>query len=49
MLGEEVNERVGTSSDAEVAWFATAFPCWRGSAAAAGSAVPPSRSTARQR
>ncbi len=26
VLGEEVNERVGTSSDAEVAWFATAFP-----------------------
>lgn len=26
VLGEQVNERVGTSSAAEVAWFATAFP-----------------------
>ncbi|MGY1617074.1 M1 family aminopeptidase [Geodermatophilus sp. SYSU D00691] len=25
-LGEEVNERVGTSTTAEAAWFATAFP-----------------------
>ena len=25
-LGEDVNERVGTSSGADVAWFATAFP-----------------------
>jgi hypothetical protein len=43
VLGEEVNERVGTSSDAEVAWFATAFPllAWeRGRGWERGPAVP---------
>lgn len=43
VLGEEVNERVGTFSDAEVAWFATAFPllAWeRGRGWERGPAVP---------
>jgi hypothetical protein len=43
VLGERVNERVGTSSDAEVAWFATAFPllAWeRGRGWERGPAVP---------
>jgi peptidase M1-like protein len=43
VLGQEVNERVGTSSDAEVAWFATAFPllAWeRGRGWERGPAVP---------
>src|SRR5918997_5905668 len=43
ILGEEGNERVGTSSDAEVAWFATAFPllAWeRGRGWERGPAVP---------
>jgi len=42
-LGEEVDERVGTSTDAEVAWFATAFPllAWeRGRGWERGPAVP---------
>jgi hypothetical protein len=48
-LGEEVNERVGTSSEAEVAWFATAFPllAWeRGSGWQRGPAVPVNGETA---
>ena len=48
-LGEEVNERVGASSDAEVAWFATAFPllAWeRGSGWERGPAVPVNGETA---
>jgi hypothetical protein len=43
VLGEEVNERVGTFSRAEVAWFATAFPllAWeRGRGWERGPAVP---------
>lgn len=43
VLGEEVNERVGFSSEAEVAWFATAFPllAWeRGRGWERGPAVP---------
>ena len=43
VLGEEVDERVGTSSEAEVAWFATAFPllAWeRGRGWERGPAVP---------
>ncbi len=43
VLGEGVDERVGTSSDAEVAWFATAFPllAWeRGRGWERGPAVP---------
>jgi hypothetical protein len=43
VLGEEVNERVGTSSAADVAWFATAFPllAWeRGRGWERGPAVP---------
>ena len=49
VLGEEVNERVGTSSDAEVAWFATAFPllAWeRGRGWERGPAVPVNGETA---
>src|SRR3712207_2912315 len=49
VLGEEVNERVGTSSDAEVAWFATAFPllAWeRGRGWERGPAVPVAGETA---
>ncbi|MGY1695536.1 M1 family aminopeptidase [Geodermatophilus sp. SYSU D00814] len=48
-LGEEVDERVGTSSDAEVAWFATAFPllAWeRGRGWERGPAVPVAGETA---
>ncbi|RBY81401.1 hypothetical protein DQ239_02085 [Blastococcus sp. TF02-09] len=42
-LGEDVDERIGTSSAAEVAWFATAFPllAWeRDRGWARGPAVP---------
>ncbi|GAB3352614.1 M1 family metallopeptidase [Modestobacter lapidis] len=42
-LGEDTNERMGTSADAEVAWFATAFPllAWeRGRGWERGPAVP---------
>ena len=42
-LGEDVDERVGTSSTEDVAWFATAFPllAWeRGSGWNRGPAVP---------
>jgi Peptidase family M1 domain len=49
VLGEDVNERVGTSSDAEVAWFATAFPllAWeRGRGWERGPAVPVNGETA---
>ncbi|HYY11504.1 MAG TPA: M1 family aminopeptidase [Kineosporiaceae bacterium] len=49
VLGEDVNERVGTSSDAEVAWFATAFPllAWeRGRGWQRGPAVPVNGETA---
>lgn len=49
VLGEEVDERVGTSSEAEVAWFATAFPllAWeRGRGWERGPAVPVSGETA---
>ncbi|SNS38199.1 Peptidase family M1 [Geodermatophilus saharensis] len=49
VLGEEVDERVGTSSDAEVAWFATAFPllAWeRGRGWERGPAVPVAGETA---
>jgi aminopeptidase N len=49
VLGEEVNERVGTSSGAEVAWFATAFPllAWeRGRGWERGPAVPVNGETA---
>ncbi len=49
VLGEEVDERVGTSSDAEVAWFATAFPllAWeRGRGWERGPAVPVDGETA---
>ncbi|MGY1914923.1 M1 family aminopeptidase [Blastococcus sp. SYSU DS0973] len=48
-LGEEVNERVGMSSDAEIAWFATAFPllAWeRGRGWERGPAVPVNGETA---
>ncbi|WNV76042.1 M1 family metallopeptidase [Geodermatophilus sp. DSM 44513] len=43
VLGEQVNERVGSSAGAEVAWFATAFPllAWeRGRGWERGPAVP---------
>ncbi len=49
VLGEEVDERVGTSSAAEVAWFATAFPllAWeRGRGWERGPAVPVAGETA---
>jgi len=49
VLGEDVNERVGTSPDAEVAWFATAFPllAWeRGRGWQRGPAVPVNGETA---
>jgi aminopeptidase N len=49
VLGEEVNERVGTSPDAGVAWFATAFPllAWeRGRGWERGPAVPVNGETA---
>jgi len=49
VLGAEVDERVGTSSDAEVAWFATAFPllAWeRGRGWERGPAVPVNGETA---
>jgi hypothetical protein len=49
VLGEEVDERVGTSSDAGVAWFATAFPllAWeRGRGWERGPAVPVEGETA---
>ncbi|MGY1609813.1 MULTISPECIES: M1 family aminopeptidase [unclassified Geodermatophilus] len=49
VLGEEVNERVGTSSEAEAAWFATAFPllAWeRGRGWERGPAVPVAGETA---
>ncbi|MCV2490680.1 M1 family aminopeptidase [Geodermatophilus sp. YIM 151500] len=48
-LGEEVDERVGTSPDAEVAWLATAFPllAWeRGRGWQRGPAVPVNGETA---
>ncbi len=49
VLGQEVNERVGFSAAAEVAWFATAFPllAWeRGRGWERGPAVPVNGETA---